>query len=89
MSRIWMDVLIVYVLLFWSCIWPDAISRWIPQRNSIKFCANLEKSEMTLAMIKQAFGEGSMSVHGKSKLTETAKGETGEGQIQEYSHKFL
>jgi hypothetical protein len=26
-----------------SCLWPDANSRWIRQRNSIKFCSNLGK----------------------------------------------
>jgi hypothetical protein len=41
---------------------PDPIPRWIRQRNSIEFCANLGKSEMeTLAMIKLAFWEESMS----------------------------
>jgi hypothetical protein len=45
-----------------SCIWADAISRWIQQRNSTKFCATLGKSVTeTLPMIKQAFGEESTS----------------------------
>jgi hypothetical protein len=58
-SHSWVDMLIFYVFFFGggggSCMWSDAISRWIHQSNSIKFCANLKKSSMeTLGMIRQA-----------------------------------
>jgi N-acetylglucosamine-6-phosphate deacetylase len=47
----------------------------------------------TLAMIRQAFGEESVSFvrvfNGMSKLRETEKGKTGEGQRQEHAHYFL
>jgi hypothetical protein len=44
------------------CTWPDAISRWIRQWNSIKFCENLGRNEKeTLAVIRQAFGKDCMS----------------------------
>jgi hypothetical protein len=46
---------------FESYIWPYAISRWIRQTNSIKFCADLKiNSTKTLAMIRWAFVEESM-----------------------------
>jgi hypothetical protein len=41
-----------------------------------------------MAVIKQEFWEESMSLHGKFKLTETGKGETGEEQSQEHAYNF-
>jgi hypothetical protein len=52
--------------------------------------ANLGKGATEiLEMSRQAFGEESMSVHGKFKLTETENGEIGEEQSQEHAHNFL
>jgi hypothetical protein len=61
-----MDVLIVLSPFYLeSCIWSDAISRWIRQRNSecaSNFMQMLGKSTMDiLAIIRQAFGEESLS----------------------------
>jgi hypothetical protein len=36
----------------------------------------------------QAFGEEASAVHGKSKLSENEKGETGKEQSQEHAHHF-
>jgi hypothetical protein len=45
-----------------SYVWSDAILQWIQEKNDIKFCSDLGNSGTeTLAMIKQAFGEESMT----------------------------
>jgi hypothetical protein len=70
-----------------SCIWHDSISRWIRQRNGIKFCTNLGRStKETLAMIRQAFGEESMSRTQEAQThRDRKKGKTGEEQCQKYA----
>jgi hypothetical protein len=40
-------------------------------------------------MVKQEFGEESIAVHGKSKLTDTGKGKTDEEQSQEHALNFV
>jgi hypothetical protein len=46
------------VLLFGVVYWPNAVSQWIRQGNSVIFCTNLGKSATeTLAMIRQAFSK--------------------------------
>jgi hypothetical protein len=48
------DVIIFYVLVFGVVIWPDAISQYIRQRDSIKCYKNIGKSAKdTLAMVRQ------------------------------------
>jgi hypothetical protein len=57
-------------------IWLDAISLRVRQRNSIKFCENFGKrSKETLSMIRQAFGEESMSRARKVQTRRDLKGE--------------
>jgi hypothetical protein len=70
-----------------SRIWPDAISRWMRQRNSIRFCADLGKNAMeSLPMITEAFGEESVSC---TRRVQTQRDEMGEGQSEEHPHHFL
>jgi hypothetical protein len=62
----------------------------IRQANCIKFFGNLGKiATKTLAVIRQAIGEESMSRTQKVKLTETEKDEIGKDQSQVHVHRFL
>jgi hypothetical protein len=68
----------------------DAISQWIRQRNSIKSYASFGESETgTLAIIRQEFGEESVTCTRKVRTYQTEKSDTGEGQSQEHAHNFL
>jgi hypothetical protein len=40
-------------------------------------------------VVKQEFGDESIAVHGKSKLTDTGKGKTNEEQSQEHALNFV
>jgi hypothetical protein len=74
----------------WSCILPDAISRWFRQRNSIKVCAYLAKSAIEiLPMIRQVFRKEIMSRARKVRTHEIEKGKTGEEQSEENAQHFL
>jgi hypothetical protein len=81
-SHSWAEVLICT-----SCIWSDAIPRWIRQKNSNKFCANFGKSETEpLASVRgrkhEPYRESPNSQRPKD-------GETCEGQSQEHAHYIL
>jgi hypothetical protein len=43
------------------CIWPDAISQWVPTASVLEICANLGKSVMETLEIRQGFREVNMS----------------------------
>jgi plasmid maintenance system killer protein len=84
----------VYVLIFvCSFIWShvSGLMRFLDRSDkgtASNYVQILEKRvAKILAMIRQAFGEESMSCR-KSKHTETEKGETGEEQSQEHVHHF-
>jgi hypothetical protein len=75
--------------VYFIYIWPDAISRWIQQRNSIKFCSNFGKRAMEAwQWLDKCSGKETWAVHEKSKTTETEKCETGEEQRQEQCSPF-
>jgi hypothetical protein len=84
------DVLIFMSFYFELYIWPETILRWIRQRNSAKFCADVRKSVAdTLAMIRQVFGEESMSCTQIVQTHRDQKREADEEQSQEHAHHFL
>jgi hypothetical protein len=67
-----------------------AISRWIPQGNSVKFCANVGQiATETLEIIRQASGDKARVIHGKSELTDTKKGEKGTGKLRTSSTFYV
>jgi hypothetical protein len=73
-----------------SCIRPNAISQWIRQGNSITFVQISEEVQRRpWKLLCRRSGKKAWAVHGKSKLTETEKGETGEGQSQEHVHHIF
>jgi hypothetical protein len=73
-----------YVLLFGAIYL--AISQWIRQKKSTKFCANLGKSATeTLALNRQAIGR----LNGMLCSGQTEKGEAGKEQSQKHAHHFL
>jgi hypothetical protein len=81
------DVLVFTSSCLESYIWPDTISQWIRQSNSFKFWENLGKSVMeNQAMIRQAFGEESMSrtrvFEWHIRFRNTEKGEKGEEKVK-------
>jgi hypothetical protein len=58
MLRGWVEMLIFTTSYLEPCNWPDAISRWIRQRNRIKFCTNIGKCKReTLAIIMKTLGK--------------------------------
>jgi hypothetical protein len=82
----------------WKCwflrpfSWSRAsvLTRWIRQKNSIKFCANLGKvRRRPWQWLDNRSGKKAWAIHGKSKPTETEKGKTGEEKSQEHAHHFL
>jgi hypothetical protein len=65
-----------------SCIFPDVISRWLRQMDDVKFRANCGWSPTeTLALIRQSFGEESMSR--ARKVTHRVKVETHQNRKSE------
>jgi hypothetical protein len=88
------EVLIFYVVLLGSCIWPDTISRLVRQKKPIKLYANIGKSATeTPEMIRQVFGEESMSrtrvFERQAPFRQIEKSQAGAEQNQEHSHHFL
>jgi hypothetical protein len=73
-----------------SYIWPDAISLRLQQRNSE--CASVSAQILEKVQWRpwqwwdKHLGKKAWALHGKSKLTETKKDETGEEQSQEHDH---
>jgi hypothetical protein len=74
----------------WSYIWTDAISRWLRQRNRIKFVQISEKMRRRpWQCLEKRSRKKAWALWGNFKLIEAGKGETGNQQSQEHAHHFL
>jgi hypothetical protein len=76
-----------------SCIWTGAILWWIWQRNS-ECASNFEQISEKVwwrpwQWLDMCSRKKAWAIHGRSKLTETEKGETGVEQSQEHDQYFL
>jgi hypothetical protein len=88
--RSWTDVLFFTSFYLESCIWPDEISQWTDKgkvSNVVKISGKVRRRP--LHRLDKRSGKKVWAVHGKSKFTETEKGERGEEQSQEHAHHFL
>jgi hypothetical protein len=79
-----------------SCIWPDAYFAMDPTANVYEILCRFRKKQSateTLAIIRQAFGEESLSrtlvFEWHARVRADRKSETGGEQSQEHPHTFL
>jgi hypothetical protein len=90
-SHSWVSVLSVYVLLFGVVYltWCDVAIGSIKEQHQILFRSLKKVRRRPWHWLDKRSEKKARAIHGKSKLTETEKSETGEVQSQEHTHNFL